>query len=40
MNKKLYEGLFVEVIELQKAEDVVLTSTLLEGEDIYEDYLI
>ena len=40
MNKKLYEGLFVEIIELQKTEDVVLTSSLLEGDDIYEDYLI
>ena len=40
MSKKLYESLFVEVVDFQKTEDVMVASNLLEGEDIYEDYLL
>ena len=40
MSKKLYESLFVEVVDFQKTEDVMIASNLLEGEDIYEDYLL
>ena len=40
MSKKLYESLFIEVVDFQKTEDVMVASNLLEGEDIYEDYLL
>ncbi len=40
MSKKVYESLLIEVIDFQKTEDVMVASNLLEGEDIYDDYVL
>ena len=40
MSKKMYESLLIEVIDFQKTEDVMVASNLLEGEDIYDDYVL